>query len=152
MRAREVAEDYPLVKVSDDALDAARLLAQRRLPGVVVVDDGGRPVTVLPGSQVLRFLIPGYVQDDPSLARVYDERTADKCASTLRGRTVKELLPPKEKRHELAIVDGSATVMECAALMARLRTPLLVVAEKDEVHGVVTASHLLELLLLADRP
>ncbi|HEY0688871.1 MAG TPA: hypothetical protein VGD71_07500 [Kribbella sp.] len=33
----------------------------------------GSPYTVLPASQVVRFLVPSYVQDDPSLARVIDE-------------------------------------------------------------------------------
>ena len=31
--------------------------------------------------------------------------------------------------------------------MARLRSPLLVVADGDTVHGVLTAPHLLEILL-----
>lgn len=136
-----------MVQLSDDALSTARQLAQRRLPGVVVVDERGTPVTVLPGSQVLRFLVPAYVQDDPSLARVYDERSADACAGKLAGRQVRELLPPKEKRAELPIVDGDATVMECAAVMARLRSPLLAVVEQRQVLGVITASHLLELLV-----
>jgi CBS domain-containing protein len=147
MRARTLAVDYPLVRLSDDALTTARLMAQQRLPGVVVVDDDGHPVAVLPGSQVLRFLIPGYVQDDPSLARVYDERTADACATALRGRQVRDLMPTMDKRAEKPIVDSDATVMECAAVMARLHSPLLVVADRGTVHGVVTASHLLELLL-----
>jgi CBS domain-containing protein len=149
MRARTLAVDYPLVRLSDDALATARLMAQQRLPGVVVVDDRGHPMAVLPGSQVLRFLIPAYVQDDPSLARVYDERTADACAAALRGRQVSDLLPARDKHAEQPIVDPDATVMECAVLMARLRSPLLVVAERGTVHGVITASHLLELLLPA---
>jgi CBS domain-containing protein len=114
----------------------------------VVVDSDGRPVTVLPGSQVLRFIIPGYVQEDPSLARVYDERGgAEACVNKLAGRTVKELLPVKDKRYELPRVSGDATVMECAATMARLHSPLLLVSDGDEIHGVVTTSHLLEVLL-----
>ncbi|MCA1835641.1 MAG: CBS domain-containing protein [Actinobacteria bacterium] len=149
MRARDLAEDYPLVRLTDKALEAARLIAQRRLPGVVVVDLGNRPVAVLPGSQVLRFIIPGYVQEDPSLARVYDERAADACANKLAGRTVKELLPSREKGFELPRVSGDATVIECAAMMARLHSPLLVVSDDDGVHGVVTTSHLLEVILAA---
>ncbi|NUT50479.1 MAG: CBS domain-containing protein [Saccharothrix sp.] len=148
MRARDLAEDYPLVELTDDALAAARLIAEQRRPGVVVVDADRRPVTVLPGSQVLRFLIPGYVQEDPSLARVYDERgSAEACVRKLAGRTVKELLPAKEKRYELPRVAGDATVMECAATMARLHSPLLLVSDNDEIHGVVTTAHLLEVLL-----
>lgn len=152
MRARQVAEDFPLVHLTDDAMATAELLARNRLPGVVVVNDRGKPVAVLPGSQVLRFVVPSYVQDDPSLARVYDERAADACARSLRGRQVRELLPPKEKRKELPKVDGDATVMECAAVMARLRSPVLVVADDDQVQGVVTAAHLLKLLLPGTRP
>ncbi|WP_158853910.1 CBS domain-containing protein [Saccharothrix deserti] len=148
MRARDLAEDYPLVQLTDDAMTAARLIAEQRRPGVVVVDDENHPVTVLPGSQVLRFIVPGYVQEDPSLARVYDERGgAEACVNKLEGRMVKELLPPKEKRHEIPKVSGDATVIECAATMARLHSPLLLVTDDDTIHGVVTASHLLEVIL-----
>lgn len=147
MRARDLAEDYPLVQLTDDAFTAAELMAKFRRPGVVVVDADNRPVTVLPGSQVLRFVIPRYVQADPALSRVYDERGADACVTRLRGRTVNELLSAKDKRCELAEVSGTATVIECAAVMARLHSPLVVVRDGDRVLGVVTASHLLELLL-----
>lgn len=147
MRARELAQDLPVVRVDDDALRAARLIAEQRLPGVAVVDRAGHPVAVLPASQVVRFVVPGYVQEDPSLARVFDEGSADACARSLRGKRVGDLLPAPERRVELAVVRGSANVMECAATMARLRSPLLIVADGDVVHGLLTASHVLEMLL-----
>lgn len=149
MHARDLAEDYPLVRLTDDALEAARLIARQRRPGVVVVDADNHPVTVLPGSQVLRFIVPGYVLEDPSLARVYDERSADACVNRLTGRTVEEMLPPEERRHDLPQVSGEATVIECAATMARLHSPLLVVSDDHRIHGVVTASHLLDVILTA---
>jgi CBS domain-containing protein len=144
-----MAENLPTVSLDDDGLHAANLIARRRLPGVVVVGESGRPVAVLPGSQVLRFIVPYYVQEDPSLAAVFDERTADQCAAGLRRQKVRDLLPPRDRRTELAMVDGDATAIECAAVMARLRSPLLVVVDGDTVHGVLTASHLLEILLPA---
>lgn len=131
----------------DGALEAAEMIASRRLPGVVVVNASGEPVTVLPGSEVLRFVVPPYVQEDASLARVFDEHTADRCAARLRDRRVKELLPPREERRELPVVDGEATVVECAAVMARLGSPLLAVTDAGRVCGVVTAARLLALLL-----
>jgi hypothetical protein len=67
----------------------------------------------------------------------------------LDDRTVKELLPPKDKRYELPEVSGDATVIECAAMMARLHSPLLLVTDDDTIHGVVTTSHLLEVILSA---
>jgi len=93
MRAREIAEAYPLVTVDTEAIEAARLLAGRRLPGLIVLDRAGRPYAILPGSQVLRFMIPGYIQEDLSLAHVLDERHADRLSDALVGKTVQQLLP-----------------------------------------------------------
>ena len=148
MRAKDLAEDYPMAHLDDDAYAAVMAMASQRRPGVVVLGEGEVPLLVLPGTQVLRFLVPRYVQDDPSLARVFDESDAiEACVSKLSGHAVRELLPSEGKRAELAVVDGDATVMECAALMVRLRSPLLVVADGDVIHGVITASHLVDRLL-----
>jgi CBS domain-containing protein len=149
VRARELAEQLPTVGPDDSAWDAARLIAEHRLPGIAVVGPDGRPVAVLPASQVLRWVVPSYIQDDPSLARVFGEADADRMsAEGLNDRRVGDLLPAKGHRVELARVDGDATVVECAAEMARLRSPLLVVVDDDgHVHGLLTASHLLEKLL-----
>ncbi|MGH3525588.1 MAG: CBS domain-containing protein, partial [Mycobacterium sp.] len=54
MRAEDIAEDFPVVTVDSDALDAARMLAEHRLPGIVVTDASGKPYAVLPASQVVR--------------------------------------------------------------------------------------------------
>jgi len=145
MRAREVAEPYPLVAVDTEAIEAARLLAGRRLPGLIVLDRAGRPYAILPGSQFLRFMIPGYIQEDISLAHVLDERHADRLSDALVGKTVQQLLPPR--RDELPIVDGDATAVEIAAVMARWHSPLVAVVERDQVLGAVTVSQLLALLL-----
>lgn len=143
MRAAELAEPYPLVDLDSDALEAVRILARGRLPGLVVTDRG-KPHSVLAGSQVVRFLVPDYVQADPSLARVVDERAADRIAARLRGRTVRELLPTKPTR--LPSVEVDDTVLELAALMARERTPIVAVVRSGEIVGVVTAARLLDLV------
>ena len=141
-----MAEQFPVVALDTDALEAARLLAADRLPGLIVTDERGKPYAVLPASQVVRFLVPGYVQDDPSLARVIDESRADRVAEKLTGTTVRKLLPPKPERpDELPVVQGDDTMLEVAALMARLRCPLVVVVDGDDILGAITASRLLEL-------
>jgi CBS domain-containing protein len=152
MRARDLAEDLPAVGPDDPAWDAARLIATHRLPGIAVVDSDGRPVAVLAASQVLRHVVPGYIQEDPSLARVLDEPSADKlCTEGLGSKRVRDLLPSSRHRVELAAVDDDATVVECAAEMARLRSPLLVVVDGGGgVLGLLTASHLLQILLPPD--
>ena len=127
------------------ALDAARLLAEHRLPGIVVTDKSGRPYAVLPASQVVRFIVPGYVQDDPSLAGVLNESMADRCAEKLGGKKVRDVLP--EHLLDVPTVDADDTIVEVAAIMARHRSPLLAVVKNGELLGVITASRLLEAAL-----
>jgi CBS domain-containing protein len=145
MLARDLAEDYPTVTEDTDALEAARLLGRHHLPGLVVLSSDGKPKAILPGSQVLRFVIPNYVQDDPSLARVLNEKAADRLVNELTGRTVGDLLP-KDPR-ELPVLKGEDTTLEIAALMAQARCPLVAIVENGRMLGVVTVTHLLEVAL-----
>ncbi len=70
MRAADIAEAFPVVTIDSDALDAVRLLAEHRLNGLVVVTNTSeKPYAVLPASQVVRFIVPGYVQEDPRAGR-----------------------------------------------------------------------------------
>lgn len=145
MHAADIAEDYPVVAIDSGALAAARLLAQHRLPGIVVVDSNGKPHAVLPASQVVRFIVPGYIQDDPSLAGVLNETVADRVAEKLAGKTVREVLP--EHLHDMPSAAADDTVIEVAATMARLRSPLIAVVKDGALHGVITASRLLAAVL-----
>lgn len=148
MHADQMAEDYPaVVRLEADAIGAARLLAEHRLPGLVVTD-GDTPHAVVPASQVVRFLVPTYVQDDPSLARVLEESMADHAADSMDGKTVGDLIPSKGP--ELAVVNADDTIVEVAAIMARLRCPLAAVVRDDRIVGVITASRLLQAALRPD--
>ncbi|OBI40515.1 hypothetical protein A5707_08780 [Mycobacterium kyorinense] len=141
MHAEEIAEEFPVVTIDSDALEVARLLAEHRLPGIVVTDTDGRPYAVLPASQVVRFIVPRYVQDDPSLAGVLNESMADRAADKLGGKTVGDVLPDHLLKVPAANADD--TIIEVATTMARLRSPLIAVVKDGELHGVITASRLL---------
>ncbi|MBB6380553.1 CBS domain-containing protein [Pseudonocardia eucalypti] len=148
MKARDLAQPLPTVTVDSAALEAARLIAERRLPGIAVLDHQQRPVALLPASDVLRAVVPEPVLDDPSLAGVVDEASADRlCTEGLGRKRVADLMRPVHQRVELAAVEPHDTVVECAALMARLHSPAVVVIDNGELVGVVTAAHLLEVLL-----
>lgn len=144
MRVGEIAEEYPVVGVDMPALEAIALLTRDRLPGLVVTEVDGTPKAVLPASQIVRSMVPNYVRDDPSLARVLGEKAADRIADRLRTFTVGDLLP--DRPQELAVLKSDDTVLELAAVMARLRSPLCAVVDGGRIIGVVTAAHLLELL------
>lgn len=143
MRAGEIAEPYPVVGLDTSALVAARLIARDRLPGLVVTDKDGIPRAVLPASDVLRFMVPDYVQDDPTLAGVLGEVPVELITERLGRATVGDLLP--ERPVELPVLKPDDTVLELAAMMARLRSPLCAVVDGKRVLGVVTAAHLLDL-------
>jgi FOG: CBS domain len=145
MRARDLAADFPTVGLGTPALDAARLLADQDLPGLIVLDGDDKPFTVLPGTQVLRLAVPRYCQDDPTLARVVDEQHADLFLRALGDKTVKELLP--EQPRELPVVDPDATVLEIAAVMARMRSPLVAVVSEGRMVGAITLDSLLDRML-----
>jgi CBS domain-containing protein len=127
MHAGEIAERYPVVGVD--------------MPGLVVAETDGTPKAVLPASQVVRFMVPDYVQQDPGLARAIGEKAADRIADRLRTATVGQLLP--ERPGELAVLKSDDTVLELAAVMARLRSPLCAVVADGKIVGVVTAARLL---------
>ena len=146
MRARDLAAPFPTVRPDSPALEAARLLAGQNLPGLIVVDENDRPKTILPGTQVLRMAIPTYCQDDPALARVIDEAAADVFLRGIGDRTVAELLPREHR--ELPVVDPDATVLEVAAVMARSRSPLVAVAERNRpLIGAITLDSMLDRML-----
>jgi CBS domain-containing protein len=147
VRARDLLIDLPTVTLDTPVVDAARLLADQDLPGLIVVDGAALPKAVLPGTQVLRLAVPGYCQDDPALARVVDEAHADTFLSSLAGRTVREALPSHPR--DLPVADPDATLLELAALMARTRSPLVAIVDDGTLLGAVTLRALMARALTA---
>ncbi|MFG2549469.1 CBS domain-containing protein [Streptomyces sp. NPDC048581] len=144
MRARDLAEPYPFVTTDDDALDAARMLAEQSLPALLVLDSDGQPYAIVPGSQLIRQLLPAYIAEDPLLAGVVDERNDAELAERLTGLTIAEWAP--RHLYPPPVVGPDARPMEVAALMARTHSPLVAVIERDGTQvsllGTVTAARL----------
>lgn len=139
MIAAQLAQRVGLVLPSASVLDAARRLVDESLPGLAVVTEEGRPLAVLPASQILGLAVPPYIKDDPSLAGVVDEASADRLTDRLATMTVQDVLDDAEP-DLLGTVAHDATLLEVAALMARLHVPLLVVAGADGAAlGTITA-------------
>jgi CBS domain-containing protein len=145
VQAHQLASPYPTVRMDTAAADAVRVLTEHDRPGLIVVDDNQHPLAILPGSQVLRMLIPRYVQDDPTLARVLDEDFADKIYEALADRSVRDLMP--KDNVPLTVVAPDDTVLEIAAIMAANRSPLVAVVEERSktapLIGAISATQLL---------
>lgn len=147
MRARQLAQIAPVVSPGDGAIDALRVLTSAGLPGLVVND--GESFMVVPASQVLRVALPRYIIENPSLGRVWDEASADEIASHLQGKRVSDLVRALGRDEGLPepAVDGDATVVEVAAVMAAAHVPLVAVVEDGRYIGVITVNRLVGCLL-----
>ncbi|MFE0255783.1 CBS domain-containing protein [Streptomyces sp. NPDC059010] len=149
MSARELAEPYPHVSTDDDATDAARLLAEQKLPALLVVDRDGQPYAIVPGSQLIGQLVPEYAREDPHLAAGLDDRELEEVPGKLAALTVAEWLP--RRRFQPPAVGPDTSVMHVAALMARTHTPLVAVVEHDgdqiRLAGAITAARLMQRLV-----
>jgi CBS domain-containing protein len=141
MRAEDIAEDLPTMAIDTDAVEAARLIAEHSLPGLVVTDTSGKPYGVLPAFEVVRFILPRYVQDDLALAGVLGDSTPDEATRNLAGKTVGDLLP--DYLRNIPSAGARDTVIKVAAKLAELRSPLIAVTKNGKLHGVITASRLL---------
>jgi CBS domain-containing protein len=140
VRAADIDEEFPVLNIDSPAVDAARMLVEHRLPGIVVLTADGQLHAVLPASQVVRFIVPRYIQDDPLLASVLAESMADGAIEKIRGKSIRELLP--RHRLTLPVADADDTILEVATTMGRLQSPLIAVMEHGKLHGVITASRL----------
>ena len=145
MRARDLAEPYPIVAPDTDALQAALAMVADQQPCMIICSEHGKPYSVLAGPALLRTLLPAYLQDDPGLARALDEQASDDLFHGLARRTVSDALPRPADRDDLPVVDADATALEVAAVMARMGSPLVV--DSERVIGAITVSRLLGHLL-----
>ena len=145
MRARDLAVPYPLLPADAPAAEAARLLAEEEVDAVFV-ERQGRLQGVVSDIGLLVRLLPGYVIEDPKLAQVMEEGATDLLWRRLEGHRVEELLP-KAASGEVPQVDGDATLMEVAAVMAGARAPMVAVREGGRLIGGITSSALLTRLL-----
>ncbi|WP_149183999.1 CBS domain-containing protein [Streptomyces sp. TRM49041] len=150
MHASDLAEPYPTVSTDDDAVTAARLFVEHRLPALLVVDRDGRPYAIVPGSQLLALLVPEFARDRPSLASALRAEGEDTLPQLLEGLSVAEWIPGQ--RVMPTVVGPGAGALEIAALMCSTHTPLVAVVEADGdrvwTSGAITAARLMEHFLV----
>jgi predicted transcriptional regulator len=136
VRARDLADPTAVVGVHEDAAAVVRRLVVGGWDGIVVVD-GGRTLATVSLAQVLRLLLPDYVEEDESLAAVYSESLADALGEALDGQAVGDVLP--QPRREPVVVPADATLVQVAAAMARHACSVVAVVERQQVLGAVGA-------------
>ena len=146
MRARDLAQPYPVVRTTDPATDAARLLAREDVDVLLVQDVDGRVIGPLHDLDMLAALVPPYCVEDRALARVLGEGGADELWERLVGKDVGDLL--RTHGAGQAAVDGDAGLLEIAAEMLGARSTLVAVVDGTSVLGGITSSQVLTALLV----
>jgi CBS domain-containing protein len=151
MRAEDLVEQVPTVRRETTGAEAARVVAEYRLSALVVADDDGVPIAVVPGSQIFGLVLPRWVRDDPKLAHAYDEDAADKLCRQLNEATLGGLLDDEElTATEPPSVLPDDTLIEIASVMDEAHSPLILVREKDGTfRGVLTMSRVLAAIATA---
>jgi len=145
MKARNLASPRETVRTDDPASEAARILSRHDVRAVLVVDPGGEFSGVISDSELLRRLLPPYLEDNKALARVLEESAAEAFYRRLEGRTVADLMP--DDRDEAPVVQGDDTLVEVAAVMVRSRASLVGVLDAGRLVGGISIDDLVTHLL-----
>src|SRR5262245_45849753 len=151
MRSDLLTEQVPTVRRETTGAEAARVVAEYRLSGLVVAEDDDVPIAVIPGSQILSLVLPQYVREDPHLAHAYDEVGADEQCHVLNRATIGELLDAKRlTATKPPSVLPEDTLIEIASVMDAGHLPLILVVDRDGGYrGVVTMSRVLAAIATA---
>lgn len=145
MKARNLVSPQHTVRTDAPAAEAADILARQDVRGVLIVDASGGFVDVLSDSELLRDLLPPYVDVASTLAHVLEESAADALFRRLDGRTVGDLL--RYDREVEPVVHAEDTLIEVASVMVRAHASLVGVLEDGVLAGGISIDDLLSHLL-----
>ena len=148
LTVRDIMEtDVPLVTVVDSVEQVIRVLREHELPGVPVVNEGGRCVGIITEADLViageddELHLPHYVQLFGGVVFLesishFEERLRKAFAST-----AEDMMTP-----DPVTIEPSATVREAARLIARKKHNRLPVVEHGRLVGVVTRVDVLDAL------
>ena len=139
--------DVPIVTVVDPVEQVIRVLRENDLPGVPVVNEGGRCVGIITEADLViagedeELHLPHYVQLFGGVVFLesishFEERLRKAFAST-----AEDMMTP-----DPVTIEPSATVREAARLIARKKHNRLPVVEHGRLVGVVTRVDVLDAL------
>jgi CBS domain-containing protein len=145
MRARNLASPRETIRLDATAAEAAAVLARHDVRAILVVDASGGFAGVLSDSELLRALLPAYVEENEALARVLDESASEALHRSLESKTVADLMPAD--REAAPVVDVDDNLIEVAATLVHSRASLVGVVEGGRLIGGISMDDLVSHLL-----
>jgi CBS domain-containing protein len=152
LTVRDIMEtDVPMVTVADSVEQVIRVLRENELPGVPVVNEGGRCVGIITEADLViagedeELHLPHYVQLFGGVVFLesishFEERLRKAFAST-----AEDMMTP-----DPVTIEPAATVREAARVIARKKHNRLPVVEHGRLVGVVTRVDVLDALTADD--
>ena len=145
MKARNLASPREIVRDDAPAVEAAAVLSRHDVRAVLVVDGSGEFVGVLSDSELLRALLPPFIAESRSLARVLEESASEALYRRVEHLTVRDLMP--DERDVPPILSGDDTLVEVADTMVRSRASLVGVLDDGRLIGGISIDDLISHLL-----
>jgi CBS domain-containing protein len=152
LTVRDIMEtDVPVVTVADSVEQVIHVLRENELPGVPVVNEGGRCVGIITEADLViagedeELHLPHYVQLFGGVVFLesishFEERLRKAFAST-----AEDMMTP-----DPVTIEPDATVREAARVIARKKHNRLPVVEHGRLVGVVTRVDVLDALTVDD--
>ena len=149
MHASDIAGPLVVVDRSTPALDAIRLIADQDLLGLVIAEHDGHPSAVVSSIDVTRYMLPGYLLDDLSLANTLGADGVEDLRLGMEGRTLGDLVDDDSVAvRRVLVVPADAGLVEVAARMVDAGTQVALVHDPSRDEPVfVTLPGLLDALV-----
>jgi CBS domain-containing protein len=148
MKAKDIMTS-PVVSVEPDApvLQAIRIMLQRRISGLPVINDGGRPVGIVTEGDFLRRIETGTERRRPRWLEflIGPGRLADEYTRS-HGRKVHEVMTP-----DPVTVSEDTPLDEIVALMEKRQIKRVPVLRGQQIVGIITRANLLHALASMSR-
>jgi|GEM_PF-5429825 len=140
LRAMDLVESVPWADHDDLVLPWLHRVVEDNLPGLMVIDHGGKSHAV-GYTELMWLLLPGYLHGQPLLASACGEALSEQLAGPLAELRIADLVP--KVTGETAWVPATATVVEIVEVMTRHHADLVATFDRDGVAGVVSSHRLL---------
>jgi CBS domain-containing protein len=145
LKARDVMGPVRVVQPEDSAGELVLAFRDPDVRAVAVVTEVGEVVGAISDEDMLNAILPSYLLDDATLARVLEEDAATELRRRLEGRRVKDLVEADRREHTFVSPDD--TLIEVAVAMSRSSDPAVLVVAEGKVLGVIPVEVLLPALL-----
>lgn len=140
MRARDLVRPYPTLSSGAPAIRAVQLAAATSVRSFLVVDPSGALIGVLSNTDILRAMLPTYLEDSPSIAGVIPSNQADLLYKHGQRKRVGNVVTQD------AAVAPDATLVKIMSVMVSTRAPLVGVVDEGRLLGGISLDQVLESL------